>query len=169
MQNQKNATVAVIMSVLAENGIDYKLNGETTVSEVLTDTMKTSVRDTLFQMFRDEEVTVSDAFREAKLHNDSELKKYISGLTNNWIRKYKGFNRGEAYVAKNPGSRQFSGDAQLKALKGLASQQAGNDEALAEINEAIDARKAQIASEKAKDIEIDASALPEHLRGLISN
>ena len=110
---------------------------------------------------------MSDNFRETKLNDDSELKKYISGLVNNWIRKAKEFNSGETYQAKNPGTRKFSGDAQLKALKALAQQQAGNEEAQREIADAIVARKAQIEAEKAKSIEVDANALPESLRHLV--
>ena len=107
--NQRTACVNTILSVLEDNGINYELNGEITVKEVLTDAMKSSVRDILFTSFRNGSVEYKESF-QPKVDDDSELKKYISGLTNNWIRKAKEFNNGSAYKAANPGSRAGSTD-----------------------------------------------------------
>ena len=51
---------------------------------------------------------------QAKLADAKELKKYVVGLVNNWLRKDPNLNGGEKYEAKNPGTR--SSDAQLKNL-----------------------------------------------------
>lgn len=164
--SQKEATVSVLLSVLTDRGVDYELNGPTPISEVLTDGDKAKTRETLFAMFREGLVTYKPEF-EPKVQDDSELKKYISGLVNNWIRKHKGFNSGQVYVAKNPGSRAGASDEQLRELKKLSAQYSGNPEAQAEIAKAIADRKAEIEAEKMKSIEIDASKLPEHLRSLV--
>jgi len=166
--NQKEATVSTILAVLEERGVSYELNGPTPISEVLTNSDKEQVRDALFTMFRSGDVSYKAEF-QAKVDDDSELKKYISGLVNNWIRKNKEFNCGQAYVAKNPGSRSYIKDEQLKELTKLAKQCANNPEALAQVTEAIEDRKAEIEAEKAKSIVINADALPEHLKHLANN
>ena len=165
--NQKEATVSTILAVLEERGVSYEENGEAIVGDVLTDKDRAQVRDALFTMFRNGDVTYKVEF-QAAVDDDSELKKYISGLVNNWIRKYKGFNAGQAYKAKNPGSRAHSRDEQLTELKKLSALCADDPDALADITEAIVARKAVIASEKAKDVVINADALPDHLKHLVS-
>lgn len=163
--NQREATVGTILAVLEARGVEYVLNGETPISSVLTDTDKATIRETLFTMFREGEVTYKDDF-QWKVDDDKELKKYISGLVNNWIRKAKEFNNGQAYVAKNPGSRAHVQDEQLRELKKLSAQCANNPEAMSEIAEAIAARKAEIEAAKPQ-AQINTDALPEHLRHLV--
>lgn len=166
--NQRTATVQAILGVLSARGVDYELNGSTTVSEVLTDADKKAVREQLFTQFRDGEISVSDQFAETKLNDDAELKKYISGLLNNWIRKAKEFNSGQAYVTKNPGSRAGSQDEQMRELKKLLSQvkAIGDEDAISEVNEAIAARAAEIKP-KSQSKPINVDALPENLRHLV--
>lgn len=168
MKNQKEATVETILAVLEERGVSYEINGDIPVSEVLIDTDKASVRDCLFTMFRDGSVSYKAEF-QAKVDDDSELKKYISGLVNNWIRKYKGFNNGQVYKAKNPGSRQHIGDEQLKELKKLATQFSHDEAAMTEITEAIAKRTSELAAEKAKTVAINIDALPDSLKHLVNN
>lgn len=165
--NQRTATVETILGVLANRNVEYVLNGETPIGEVLTDADKKEVRDALFTMFRNGDVGMSDNFRDTKLNDDSELKKYISGLVNNWIRKAKEFNSGQQYVIKNPGSRAHVGDEQLKELMKLATQIGTGNEGYEDVMQAIKQRKDEIAASKAKDVTINADALPEHLRSLV--
>ena len=164
--NQKEATVSTILGVLAERGVDYELNGPTPINDILTDSDRATVRDALFTMFRDGSVTYKAEF-QPKVDDDSELKKYISGLVNNWVRKNKEFNCGEVYVAKNPGSRAHSRDEQMQALKALSAQCMNDPEALAEITEAIVTRQAEIDAEKIKAIVINVNALPDSLKHLV--
>ena len=58
---------------------------------------------------------------KGKLKNNTEklMKSYVSGLVNNWIRKYKPFNQGVKYEIKNPGSRKGSGDEQVREMRKL--------------------------------------------------
>ena len=164
--NQKEATVGTILTVLKERGVEYEMGGDIPISDVLTDTDKSTIRDHLFGMFRSEEVTYKSEF-QVKVDDDKELKKYVSGLLNNWVRKHKDFNCGQAYVIKNPGSRAHVGDDQLTALKMLSAQQDISEEGRAEITEAIVKRKAEIAASKASTAPIKVEALPESLRHLV--
>lgn len=169
MMNQREATVHAIMSTLEARGFEYELNGPTPISEVLTDPDKATVRGILFDQFRNGEVIFKAEF-QSKVDSDSELKKYISGLTNNWIRKYKPFNSGIAYVAKNPGSRAGSGDEQMRELKKLLSQvkATNNADAITEVEAAITARYAEIKpASVTKPINVDA--LPDSLKHLVQS
>lgn len=113
------------------------------------------VNQILFEGFRSGVVELESEF------TDSALKAYVSGLQSNWLRKDKRLNGGVAYVAKNPGSRAGSGDAQLKALRALMSTLTEESDR-AEVQSHIDARIAEIS--KSKAAALDLSALPEDLR-----
>lgn len=163
--NQKTATVNTILSVLENRGVSYELGGEVIMSEILTSDDKSKVRDILFTMFKSGAVEYKEAFQE-KVDNDSELKKYISGLVNNWVKKNKDFNAGQAYKAKNPGSRAGQTDSQIKEMRKLLAV-TPDESAKAAIQEAIDKRLAEIQAEKQKDVAIDMSKIdPELLKSL---
>lgn len=162
--NQRQATVNTILAVLEERGVSYELNGETSISEVLTDKDKAEVREVLFTMFKSKQVSYRDDF-QSKVDDDTELKKYISGLVNNWIRKAPEFNSGNTYQAKNPGSRAGQGDEQIKEMKKLLSITT-DATAKQAIQAAINERAASIKVEKSQ-VEINADLLPAHLRALL--
>lgn len=162
--SQKTAVINTIMSTLNERGASYELGSSTPVSSVLTDADKTNIRNTLFSMFRNGEVEVSEEASK-KFSEDSELKTYISGLVNNWVRKSTDLNGGSKYQAKNPGSRQGSGDDQIKEMKKLLSA-TSDAEQKSMIQGAIDSRLAEIKASK-NVVEIDSSKLPESLRHLV--
>lgn len=159
--NQRSATCNAILSVLKDRGVDYELSGDTPISEVLTDKDKAQVRDILFTMFRSGHVDYRPDF-QSKIDDDTELKKYISGLVNNWIRKAPEFNGGNTYQAKNPGSRAGTGDEQVREMKKLLSV-TSDPTAKQAIQKAIDERVAAVKAEK-HQVEIDTSKLPEALR-----
>ena len=108
----------------------------------------------LFEGFRAGTIQLERQF------SDVELKAYVSGLQSNWLRKDKRLNGNTVYTAKNPGTRQGSGDAQLKAMRALLSTLT-NDSDKAEVQKHIDARLTEIAKSKAPTI--DFSALPADL------
>ena len=162
--NQKTAVVSTILAVLQERGVEYVLGGEVILKDILTDADKASVREFLFAGFRDGSINMTDEAR-AKHEEDSELKKYVSGLLNNWIKKNKEFNAGQGYTPKNPGSR--SSDPQLKALKQLLTQYDAESKDYDEICIAIDKRTTEVAASKAKTVTINVNDIPEALRHLI--
>ena len=163
-QNQRSATVSAILSVLSDRGVNYELNGPTRISDVLNDSDKSKVRELLFTAFRSGQIEYKSSF-QSKVDDDSELKKYISGLVNNWIRKTKEFNGGETYQPKNPGSRTGSTDSKIKEMKKLLSVTT-DPQAKAIIQEAIDKRVAELKAEK-NQVEINIDNLPEHLKALV--
>lgn len=159
--NQRQATVSTILAVLEERGVSYELNGETPISEVLTDKDRALVRDTLFAMFRAGQVEMAEESK-AKYSDDKDLKNYVSGLVNNWIRKAPEFNNNSKYVAKNPGSRQGSSDEMIKEMRKLLSQTQDPTKRQL-IQNAIAQRQEEIKPKT----EIDVSKLPAHLRDLV--
>lgn len=161
--NQRKATCSTILAVLEERGVKYEQNGQTPISEVLTDKDRADVCSALFAMFRGNQVEMSDEAKE-KYKDDKALKNYITGLVSNWVRKAPEFNAGGKYTPKNPGSRAGQGDEQVKEMKKLLSQ-TSDPETKAVIEKAIADRVAEIKPETS--VEIDASKLPESLRHLI--
>lgn len=156
--NQRQATCNTILAVLSERSVSYELNGQTPINEVLNTDDKKKVRDILFVMFRSGQVDYKETFQDT-VADDKGLREYISGLTNNWIRKAPEFNCGGKYEAKNPGSRQGSGDEQIREMKKLLSATT-DPEARVLIQSAIDNRTVEIT----KKVEINLSAIPAELR-----
>jgi hypothetical protein len=101
---------------------------------------------------------------DGELPIDTELKAYVSGLQSNWLRKDKRLNGNVQYVAKNPGSRTGSTDAQVKAMRILLSTKTDEAER-AEIQAFIDKRLAEI--KPAKTVTINIDDIPAELRYLV--
>lgn len=161
--NQREGVVNAIMSVLKSKGIDYQLNGETPVSDHKA-LFKAETIAIVAAGFMNGSIEMS-ADAKAKYHTIELLRtKYVPGLVDNWVRKYKPFNGGEKYEIKNPGSRSGSQDAQLIALRNLLKCVA-DPETKAEIQSAIDARMSEIKPNTT--VSINVEALPEHLRHLV--
>jgi len=115
------------------------------------------IHELVVQMFM-QGVTV-----HSKTTDETQLRKYVPGLTNNWLRKDKRLNGGGTYVPKNPGSRSGSSDESIKAMKTLLSLTT-DAEAKAEIQAAIEARQAELKPK----VEVNVAALPESLRHLLA-
>lgn len=155
--SQKEAVFSAVTSVLANAGIAFEA-GKTNVKDLMTKELRAQVNQILFQSFRNGSVVLDGE------KSDKELKQYVSGLQTNWLNKDKRLNGSTQYVAKNPGSRAGSTDAQVKALRGLLSQT--EDEAeRAEIQGYLDARIEELEKDKKgkKSAPIDMSALPAEL------
>lgn len=159
MVSQKDAVTHVVMSVFP----NYQLGGEVVLSDIMTTEQKNTIKERLVAGFRSGQIQMS-AEASDKYAYDSELKKYVSGLLDNWIRKNPQFNNGQTYSTKNPGSRSGSGDAQIKALKALLKT-VTDSETKNQVQQAIDARLTELKPES--KVEINVDALPEHLRHLV--
>lgn len=129
----------------------------------LTKEQKTKVMDIVAVELRKQGQISEEA--DAKYPGEDLRKKYVPGLVNNWMRKDTRINGGSKYVAKNPGSRAGCGDEKLKEMKKLEKQfeATGDETRLDIIRTAIEARKKQLAAEKAKQVAIDLSVLPSDL------
>ena len=156
--NQKEAVFAAICSVFSENNIEFSEGMD--VGPVMVKELRAQVNNILFHGFKDGAITLDKEF------SDSELKAYVSGLQSNWIRKDKRLNGNTQYIAKNPGSRQGSGDPKLKAMRALLSTLTTAEDK-AEVQGYIDARVSEIAATKTVKV-IDYSALPADLAAKFS-
>jgi hypothetical protein len=128
-------------------------------------------QDTAYTPSKEERAQVNailfEGFRSGKIQldrefTDAELKAYVSGLQSNWLRKDKRLNGNVTYIAKNPGSRQGSGDSSLKAMRALMTTLT-KPEDKAEVQMHIDSRIAEIAATKVATKVIDYSVLPAEL------
>lgn len=153
---QKEAVKAAITSVLGE------FNSESSVSSLLTKSVRASITNKLVEQFQNGEIDQKPSFAAKVANNLPALRAYVSGLISNWVRKDSNLNGGVAYTPKSPGSRKGQGDPQLKALRALHSQ-ATTDGDREEIQGYIDARVEEIATSKNSHKVVDYSALPPEL------
>lgn len=154
--NQKSAVFAAISSVLVNAGIDFEEGMD--VGPVMSKELRAQVNAILFQGFRAGDIEIDVEY------SDTDLKAYVSGLQSNWIRKDKRLNGNTTYVAKNPGSRAGSGDAQLKNTKLLLATLIPGTPDYIEVEQEIAKRTTELAATKASKVTVDFSALPAHLR-----
>lgn len=163
MKSQKNAVCSTLLSILNERGVEYELNSELSMKSVLTPEDVKQCRAIIKAGIIANEIVFSESARLKYLgpENDSKLNSYVSGLVNNHIRKTKEFNGGIGYTPENPGSRQGNSDETVKALKALLKKTPASEvELIQEINQALSERLVELKPE----VEINAEALPEHLR-----
>ena len=169
MISQKLAVVQVLMSILEERGVSYELGGETILNDVLNDEDKKTAREHLCAGFHAGKISMSAEAQGKYVGNEVEMKKYVSGLLNNWIRKEPTFNNnfknaGGKYQAKNPGSRTGQTDETVKNLRLLLKTQT-DPRVISEIEQAIADRIAEIKPETV--VIVNVEAIPEHLRKFI--
>jgi len=162
--NQKSAVYVAVCNVLAERGIGFD-DGMNAKELLGTDGVKQVKEIVCLGLIQGEVEMTTDS--RVKYSTPEAMKEYTSGLVSNHLRKDTRLNGGEKYVPANPGSRTGSSDEVIKELKKLRAVQADNADAVAMIDEAIAARTAELALEKAKTVEIDVSKLPESLKHLV--
>lgn len=155
MMNQRTAAVQTVLNILADRGVVYELNGVQTVKSFLNADDKTKIIDEMCAMYVRGEYIITTEPKGA------ELRKYVSGLINNWITKAPEFNGGNKHVIKNPGSRAGASNPEVKNMR-LLLDQVSDPETKALIQAEIDARTQPKATAT-----IDASFLPESLRHLV--
>ena len=153
--NQREAVFAAVTAIKKVDG--HKVE--------LTSDERAKVVTLVCEAFENSEVTFKDTDANSlKLKDEKELKKYVVGLVNNWLRKDPKLNGGERYEAKNPGSR--ASDPQLKNMQ-LLLKATADPTKKALIQKHIDARVAEIAAAKAKKVEVDFSFIPEELKEIL--
>lgn len=160
VMSQRQAVFAAVCSVTGQTSFDSAV--------VLSDEQRGAVMNILVEGFKTKSIELADTeSNRTKLADNSEMRKYVSGLISNWLRKDPNLNGNTKYEPKNPGSRAGQGDEQIKNLKNLRAQftASGETAKVALIDQAIDKRTAQIAAEKAasKVKEIDYSVLDPKL------
>lgn len=162
--NQRTATVQTILGVLADRGVKYELGGSKSISEVLTDEDRATVRKMIVAGFKAGRIEMAEESKTKYFNDDKALSAYVSGLVNNWIRKAPEFNGGGKYSPKNPGARAGSQDEQIVEMTKLLK--STNDPKIkSAVEQAISDRKAELLYSKQPTI--DASKLPKHLQYLV--
>ena len=159
MLSQKQAVTNAVLAVLP----DYQLGGEVVLKDIMSKSNKQEITSIVTQGFIVGEVSLSNEAKAKYLHDESALASYTSSMVDNWVRRNPDFNNGRAYAPKNPGSRAGQGDDQIKALRALKKQM-DDPATIAEIDEAIQQRLAEIKPKFT--VTIDIEALPENLRHL---
>ena len=145
--NQRQAVYVATMNVLAEHEIPFDDGQAGGAEKVVTKDMRASIVDGISLAILNGEVEMSTEGK-AKYNDLKKMKTYVSGLVSNWFRKDPRLNGNTKHQAKNPGSRAGAGDEQIKALKTLLTVKAGDAEAVAAIEQAIEARKTEISASK---------------------
>jgi hypothetical protein len=84
-----------------------------------------------------------------KYDTRQKLRRYVAGMVKNWFDKSKELNGGITHTAKSPGTRKYQKDEVIKNLKIMLKvlKSNGNHEGVAEVQEAIDNRIAELKSE----------------------
>ena len=159
MKNQKEAVYSTVKSVLAENGIEHEDFTKVEMSKEL----KSQCISILVTGFEQGEIEL-----KSKQEN---LKSYVNGLLNNWLRKDKRFNGNVKYKAKNPGSRTGQQDPMVKNLRILLSTLPEGTPAYQATKERIETRVAELKAERARAQvkEIDFSAIPADIKALLES
>lgn len=98
----------------------------------------------------------------SKTSNEVELRKYIPGLVNNWLRKDPRLNGGIKYTPKHPGRRTGSKDESVRAMRTLLSTIKDPTER-ATIEACITARLNELKPKPTINVE----ALPKELLSLV--
>lgn len=143
---QGEAVFQAVQSVMGEQDGKYEPS----------DKQLEAIHESVFTFFK------TGATVHSKNPTDEQLKKYIPGLVNNWLRKDTRLNGGEKYVTKRPGSRSGSGDESVKAMRTLLSMTT-DPLAKVAIQQEIDKRVASLKPVATINVE----ALPESLRHLV--
>jgi len=94
-----------------------------------------------------------------------DIKKYVIGLINNWMRKDTRLNGGIKYEIKNKGIRSGSSDPVVKNLKALLVQDGITDEQKIAIQSEIDKRI--VASKVVKKPTVDMSVIPADIKAAL--
>jgi hypothetical protein len=161
---QVDAVFESVIAVLSQDGRDEQLN-TTPASQLLTSEERKYIKEQLVEGFRNGDIEMSDEARAKHFEGEGNINSYVNGLLNNWLKKDKRLNCGEAYIPKNPGSRSGQGDAQVRELKKLLA--IVPEEQQAAVQAKIDERLEQLQKEKVKKVTIDIDKIPEELRHLI--
>lgn len=159
---QKEAVYAAVLEALDE------ISGPVT----LTKDQRKDVIDAITTGITTGEVEFSDEAR-AKYSTEAQIRNYVSGLVNNWLRKDTRLNGGTKHEVKNPGSRAGQGDEQLKAMRALRKQLSivGDVAKVAEVDLAIARRIEEVKATRKlatpKTPAVDLSNVPDELKAAL--
>jgi hypothetical protein len=153
MFNQKEAVYSVVMSVF---NAKEETNDLPISQQIGAEDRKVIVAE-VTKLFIEGKVALSSP--------QADIKKYVVGLVNNWLRKDTRLNDGAKYITKNPGSRSCVSDPVIKNLKNLLCDPSLTTEQRAYIQAEIDKR---IAATKPTPAAVDMNLIPDHIKAMLT-
>lgn len=166
---QREAVYQVTTEVLASKGIEF-MPTVTDVRDLANSDIRSEITSKIVTLFQEGQVEFkSTESNQEKLSDPKKLRSYVTGLITNWFNKDPQLNGGAKYEAKNPGSRQGSGDPQMKELRLLRKQLVANGsspDSIARVDQAIADRAAELKAESAPSPTVNPDNLPDFLRDL---
>jgi hypothetical protein len=166
MKTQSQAVINFVINLAKEKGYSAK-EFETDYKTVLSKEDVNTVVEMTFAGLQSGSISMTDASQAKFADDDKALRRYVVGLVNDRLRKAKAINGNTVYQYKEPGKNRFNKDATLKALNQVLELHRGTD-AEAEIQEAIDARIAEVGQTAPKKVTINYDALPDDLRAKLN-
>ena len=159
MRTQSGAVIAMCIAMAEERGYEAS-PFETDYKTVLKEADIKAIEEMTFAGINEGTIALTEK-SQLKWENDSKgLRRYVTGLVNDRLRKAKALNANTNYAYKNPGKLTNSRDDVLKNLNLVLKIRTDPTDIVA-IQEAIKTRQAEIA--KAKAPEVDMSHLPADL------
>lgn len=165
--SQKEAVVNEVKTILGTN-FDPNIPAKDQLSKDQIIALKNNIVNNIINGT----VVFSKEINDAK-----EVARYVSGMVSNHFRKAKELNGGNTYSPQSTG--KGSRDSQICELNKLLKTFTENSEEYNQVVEAIAARKATLASEKAELLKenkkkkelasINTNVLPDNLKDLASN
>jgi hypothetical protein len=146
---QKDAVFETVTSVTGFNGGKLEMSKD----------QRDRVVDILVGKFNDGQVELSSP--------QADIKKYVIGLVNNWVRKDPRFNDGAKYETKNPGSRSGLSDPVVKNLRALMRLSTTSDQDRVLIQAEIDKRVTSAKKTKETTIAVNAELIPDEFKHMI--
>lgn len=157
--SQKDAVYSVTIETLNENNISFE-EGIDCMSSVVDKDIRNTIVEKLLNLFENNKVIVN------KQQEDSDLKRYVSGLVSNWAKKDDRLNGGVKHEIKNPGSKLGSTDPVIVELRKMLKEVKGtvyeND-----VKKELTRRMNEIKKKKMSTSNINASLIPDSLKHLI--
>lgn len=161
MHSQKEAVYVAVKDILEANGKSIK----TTEPVALSISERAAVVQYIADLIASSQAYFSPN-AAAKYSTEKDIKKYVSGLVSNWLRRDPRLNGGSASAVASQSESKKEPDTVLKNLKNLLHNVKGNPEAEAEILKEIEKRSAGIKADKIAG-KIDKDSIPEHLKHLL--
>jgi len=157
---QSEAVYKAVTSVFEEADIHFEKGMK--AAPLLTKEHRSQIQNILVEGLSNGSVDFSEKAK-VKYDTPKKISGYVPGLINNWLRKNPDLNGGVKYEAANPGIRTGSSDPEIKNMKLLIKSNKLTAEQIPKVEAEIAKRQAVLKAEKAKNVEIDYTAIPEDL------
>lgn len=162
MKTQSESTINAVINLANDKNYEC-VPFETVYKDVLTKDDEKQVGDIIYKGIVSQEIQLSEK-SQIKFKNDPKaLRRYVTGLVNDRLRKAKALNGNSKYEFKNPGKLKSSRDPELQALLAVKSTLTKPEDIL-EVDLAIKVAQDRIDLANKKTVTINLDVLPENIR-----